>query len=115
MGLPSAVEAAKNYGSKLAPGTSVADVLVSGYDLSAFPLSDADNAIVSKTFLTLAQGLLDAGYELLVSDRGWWAAQESFNAENLRTTDGKLKDSTTLESWAEKVSQRTEIDLWAYQ
>lgn len=108
MGLPSAVAAAKNA------GTTSADVLVSGYDITQYALSEEDDKVVSKVFLNLAQGLLDLGYEFLVSDRGWWAAQEAFNPTSLGKTDGKLLDGTTLASWAEKISMRTEIDLWAY-
>lgn len=76
LGLPSAAKAAREQAE--VPGAAVTDdVLVSGFDLDSVDISDEDNAILAKHLIQIMQTLLRYGYEVLVSDRGWWSARAS--------------------------------------
>ncbi len=57
------------------------------------------------------RALLTLGYEMLTADRGWWAAQDPFDAAN---ADGPATPGRpTLREWAGKV-MRNELDVWFY-
>jgi hypothetical protein len=105
-GLPSALAAAKEAGAGPVDGD---EALSAGADVPAFALSDEDNARVAEGYAALMKELITLGYEVLVADRGWWAAQEPF-----RSTEAALLDGTTIKSWSENLSRRGEVDLWAY-
>lgn len=118
MGLPSARKAAIAAGH----ATSEADAdawlhseaaLVAGYDLLPFDLSAEDNAAVSASYVSLMKQLLSLGYEVLTADRGWWAAQDPFRP-GPAYRDKPLSDGTTIESWADALNRRGEVDIWAY-
>ena len=79
LGLASAAKAAREKAD--VPGAAVTDdVLVSGYDLDDVNISDEDNAVLAKHLIKIMQTLLRQGYEVLVSDRGWWSARASEDA-----------------------------------
>ncbi len=78
LGLPSARAAARAGGA--VPGDTSDDALVRGYDTDEIVISDADNAVLADALVAIMTRLMKAGYEVLVSDRGWWAAQVSARA-----------------------------------
>jgi hypothetical protein len=98
-GSAAALEAALVAGS---PGTE------------ALELSEADNEAAAAKLVALVQQLLGYGYEVLVADRGWWAASDPWRDFN-RDPSKPLSDGTTLKDWAAKLSQRGEVDIWAYR
>jgi len=113
LGLPSALAAARSGGA--APGDAGDDALVRGYSLGDLAISDADNAVLAARLVDVMTTLLAAGYEVLVSDRGWWCAQAPFTAVNVDKTAPVVHDAdVTVEKWAEKLSKRGEVDIWAY-
>ena len=84
-----------------------------GYDPAPFPrqrlaISDGDNAILGSHIAGLVRSMFAHGYEMLTADRGWWAAQDPYNA----ATDAQ--DPSVLDTWAQKVMKHGEMDLWFY-
>lgn len=115
LGLPSA-KAVPNKGETIV-GDMSDDALVRGYSLSSdIIISDDDNLVIAQYLMDTMTTLMTAGYEVLVSDRGWWCAQDPFRPPiNLDPKAPLLHDTpTSLESWADKLSRRGEVDLWAY-
>jgi hypothetical protein len=74
-GLKSALDAERFGGAK--PGVINDDALVRGYSLADVSISDEDNIIIAAYLMDIMKTLMTAGYEVLVSDRGWWCAQVS--------------------------------------
>ncbi len=64
--------------------------------------------------MSIVQQFLELGYEVLVADRGWWAAQDPWRAKNIDRFV-PLSDGTTLEAWALKFTLVGEVDIWAYR
>jgi len=110
LGLPSAAAA----GAPAAGTAPSDDELVVGAELDAFTLSPEDNALVAERYVALVQRLLRLGYEVLSSDRGWFAAQDPWTDKQVNAS-APLHDGTTLRSWADKAAARGEIDVWAYK
>jgi hypothetical protein len=71
LGLASARKAAKEGGVKFPKGIPEEEGLVAGFvGLGNVALTDQENAAVAERYVALVQLLLEAGYEVLVSDRG---------------------------------------------
>jgi hypothetical protein len=88
-------------------------------------IGEEDNEMVSAHLVEqIVRPLLAAGFEMLVADRGWWAAQDPFRPPE-RRADGEWRkgtepgnerthDGATLESWSRALNRRGEVDLWFY-
>ena len=111
MRLPSALEAAKGAGIEVPKQPSDLE-LVQGLGLPAFTLSEADNQSVAEEFVGIVQQFLELGYEVLVADRGWWAAQDPWREVNLDKFK-PLAEGVSLEDWGLKFNARGEVDICA--
>jgi hypothetical protein len=76
LGLASARKAAKEAGVKFPKGIPLAEGVVAGFGLGNVALTDQENEAIAERYVALVQLLLEAGYEVLVSDRGEAAAKE---------------------------------------
>lgn len=116
LGLESA-KAVSIKGAPAAAGDAFDDALVRGYSIfDEMTISDKDNIVLARYLMDTMTTLMTAGYEVLVSDRGWWCAQDPFRPSiNLDPKASLLHDQPmTLEVWADKLSRRNEVDIWAY-
>lgn len=68
------------------------------------PLSEEDNEAATEDLIQLVQTLLDAGYDVLSTDRGWLRWQDPWGM-------GKDGESGEISQWARRVFEH-EIDLW---
>ena len=109
--LPSALEAARGAGITV-PSAPSAEELVRGLGLPAFQLTEADNQAVADEYVGIVQQFLELGYEVLVADRGWWAAQDPWREVNLDKYK-PLAEGLSLEDWAKKFNSRGEVDICA--
>ena len=89
--------------------------LSEGLGLPAFTLDEAENSSVADVYVGIVQQFLELGYEVLVADRGWWAAQDPWKPEvHAQDAAARLPDGTSLQSWAAALTRRGAVDVWAY-
>ena len=69
-------------------------------------ISPADNAVIAAHIAAFARSMFAHGFQLLTADRGWFSAQDPFDA----ATDAAKPAS--VDEWADKLMLRGEVDLF---
>jgi len=112
MRLASAKAAAAGAGIELPelPDRPTDEELVAGLRIPSFALTEDENVAVGAVYVGIVQQFLELGYEVLVADRGWWAAQDPWRQENLDSFK-PLKEGITLDEWSIKFNMMGEVDI----
>jgi hypothetical protein len=86
------------------------DGLLTGKPRKVYKVQRDDNEAISMMMMPIVLQILQQGYHMLTSDRGWFSAQDPYTFENHNTiTAGR----PVLREWLMKMID-SEVDLWFY-
>ena len=72
------------------------------------PITPAENLVLAAHLARLARSMFSHGFQLLTADRGWFSAQDPFDASSDAARPGDV------DAWAAKLMAHGEVDLFFY-